>query len=239
MGARRLRPAPRRLSACAANVPDTQIQAGGFPQLGSRLVSSPGSSRGANGGRGAGGSVPPAQPTQTNQPGDVRSRLPPRVQGGAFGRAGKRSQAPGRPRGARQGPRRSLSPGRGAPRRGKCGGRAGRLLGTPRAPGTRCSLRRHAHTLRARWGLLRGRQSPGRPPLLGAGAHPDAAPDERSPRTAGPAAPDLSSSEPLPSSVFSPSLRLPPRTRGSSPRQSSLRTRGTPSTRRRWRGERE
>lgn len=64
-----------------------------------------------------------------------------------------------------------------------------------------------AQTFQARWGLLHGRQSPGRPRLLEAGAHPDAAPDERSPRTTGPAASDLSS-EPLPRSSFLPFVCL-------------------------------
>lgn len=81
----------RRLSACAANVPGKQIQAGCFPLLFSRGVSSPGFPRGAGGGRGAGGSAPPANPTQ-NKPGDVRSR-PPRAQAAP---SGGRSQDPER-----------------------------------------------------------------------------------------------------------------------------------------------
>lgn len=55
-----------RRSACAATVPGKQIQAGCLPMLFSRSVSSPGFPRGGGEGRGAGGTTPSANPTQTN-----------------------------------------------------------------------------------------------------------------------------------------------------------------------------
>lgn len=55
-----------RRSACSATVPGKQIQADCLPLLSSRSASSPGFPRGAGGGRGAGGTALPANPTQTN-----------------------------------------------------------------------------------------------------------------------------------------------------------------------------
>lgn len=74
----------RRRSACAATVPGKQIQAGRFPLLFSRSASSPGFPRSAGGGRGAGGSAPPANPTQTNL---VTLKPTLAGRGSAFGRA--------------------------------------------------------------------------------------------------------------------------------------------------------
>lgn len=92
----------RRRSACAATVPGKQIQAGRFPSLFSRSASSPGFPRCAGGGRGAGGSAPPANPTQTNP---VTFGAEPRGSGSACGRA---VADPRHPAGRGVGPRRRL-----------------------------------------------------------------------------------------------------------------------------------
>lgn len=100
-------------------------------------ASSSGFPRGG-GGRDAGGAAAPANLTQTNQ--TLSGRLP---QDSAAPSA-RYSQAPGTQRGARLRKWRRLLAGElGMTRRGKCGGRAGRRLGTPRATNTRCSPRLH------------------------------------------------------------------------------------------------
>lgn len=100
-------------------------------------ASSSGFPRGG-GGRDAGGEAAPANPTQTNP---TLSGLLPQDSAAPSARC---SQAPGTQRGARLRKRRRLLAGeRGMTRRGKCGGRAGRRLGTPRATNTWCSPRLH------------------------------------------------------------------------------------------------
>lgn len=91
------------------------------------------------------------------------------------------------------------------PRRGKCGGRAGRRLGTPRAAGTRCSPRSHKPARPD--GANRRRavpQPPAAPPARGASGRRARA---HSPRTTGPAP----FCEPLPRSFLSSPSSASPR----------------------------
>lgn len=121
-------------------------------------------------------------------------------------------------------------------RRGKCGGRAGRRLGTPRATEARCSPRLHKPC----WpGGATPRKAVPQPPAAPRARDASGSRAPRAPAPHGPPGRSDSSSKPLPGPSFFPSLRLPLRKGRSSPLQSSLTTRGATSTRWGGRGEEE
>lgn len=218
-----------RLSACAASVPDPQIRAGGSPRLRSPFVSFPGLPRGADGGRGAGGSVAPprAKPTGTNQatfgadPPRARSQGRPPGDGGERGGgsvpAEERRRGGGSAEDAPGGG--SARPARPAPGVPSGGGGGGTNAPGPARPGGGYS---------ADGGPPAARRSPGLGRIR-----------TRRPRSALRARPALAASDlpsaPLPRSF--PSFFLPsfPSSASASKalQQSSLTTRGTTSARRR------